>query len=194
MTKAGRTARRPRADALRNRERLIEAAKIAFTERGADVTLEEIARRAEVGIGTLYRHFPTRAAIVEAVYRREVERLAAAAEPLLADHPPAEALRRWMRLFVDYLATKRLILPALKAVVADTTALYESSGGLTRAAVTLLLERAIAAGEVRPDAKTGDIMQALTGIAYNLADPGWRESALRLVDILAAGLRRPSSS
>lgn len=184
-------AKRPRADALRNRERLLEAAKAAFTAVGPDVPLEEIARRAEVGIGTLYRHFPTREAILEAVYRREVERMAAAAERLLGEHPPGEALRQWMRLFIDYLATKKVIVPALSTMVGGTTALYESSGGLIRAAVARLLERGIAAGDVRADVETADIIQALAGLAYNVASPGWRASALRLIDILIAGLRPP---
>ena len=106
---AAEPARKPRADGQRNRERLMEAAKAAFAEVGADVSLEEIARRAGVGIGTLYRHFPTRDAIVEAVYRREVEQLADAATRLIGSMPPGEALHEWMRLFVDYIATKKLI-------------------------------------------------------------------------------------
>lgn len=194
MTNSGKGGRRPRADALRNRERLIEAAKTAFVDAGADVSLEEIARRAGVGIGTLYRHFPTREAVLEAVYRREVERLAAAAETLLADLPPGEALHRWMRLFVDYMATKKVIAPALSAMVGGGSALYEYSGGLIRGAVARLLERAIAAGDVRPDVEGADIMQALAGLAYNADSPGWRTSALRLVDILIAGLRPPTSA
>src|SRR5580658_7642845 len=105
-------ARKPRADAMRNREHLLEIAKLAFADAGADVSLEEIARRAGVGIGTLYRHFPTRGAVVEAVYRREVRQLASAAERLLAEGPPGEALHQWMRLFVDYIATKKVIASA----------------------------------------------------------------------------------
>ena len=107
-------ARKPRADGRRNRERLVEAAKAAFAELGVDVSLDEIARRTGVGIGTLYRHFPTRDAIVAAVYRREVEQLAGAAERLLGSLSPGAALHEWMRLFVDYIATKKVIASALK--------------------------------------------------------------------------------
>src|ERR1700744_4572428 len=121
------SARKPRADAQRNRERLIDAAKAAFTETGPDVSLEEIARRAEVGIGTLYRHFPTRDAVGEAGYRRELEQLVQAAEGLLAEGTPLEALRAWLRLSVDYLATKRVIAPALNATPTGST-LYKSGG------------------------------------------------------------------
>ncbi len=108
--KAAGSPRKPRADARRNRERLLATAKAAFTEVGADVSLDEIARRAGVGIGTLYRHFPTRDALVEAVYRREVEQLAGAATRLLGSLPPGEALYEWMRLFVDYIATKKVVI------------------------------------------------------------------------------------
>jgi AcrR family transcriptional regulator len=189
MTNSAGAGRRPRADALRNRERLVEVAKTAFTELGPEVSLEEIARRAGVGIGTLYRHFPTRDAMVEAVYRREVEQLAAAAERLLAGLPPGEALRQWMRLFVDYIATKKVIAPALATMVGDKSALQQTSLGLITTAVARLLSRAAAAGDVRADVETADIMQALAGLAYNTNSPGWRKSALRLVDILTAGLR-----
>jgi AcrR family transcriptional regulator len=182
-----------RADAARNRDLLLEAAKLAFAKSGPDVSLEEIARRAKVGIGTLYRHFPTRGDVVEAVYRREVEQIAAAADRLLADHPPGEALREWMRLFVDYLATKKMIAPALGAIAGGTSALYQSSGSLIRGAINKLLEKAIAAGEVRADVEAPDIMQALAGAAYNDSTPGWRARALRFVDIVVAGLRPASS-
>lgn len=184
-----KTQRRPRADAVRNRERLIDAAKAAFAEIGPEVSLEEIARRAEVGIGTLYRHFPTRDAVVEAVYRREVVQLAEAAETLLATHRPVEALTRWLHLAVDYLATKRLIAPALGALPGGTAALYESSGVLLEGAMTRLAEAAVAAGEIRADVQPMDLMRAVAGLSYNTAAPGWRESTMRLIDVLLAGLR-----
>jgi AcrR family transcriptional regulator len=167
----------------------MEAAKAAFTELGADVSLDEIARRAGVGIGTLYRHFPTRDAMLEAVYRREVEQLAAAAERLLTERPPLAALRQWLIVFVDYLATKRVIVPALRARPGATSTLLETSGGLIRATIGRLLAAGIAAGEVRADIETADIMQALAGLSYGSAAPGWRASALRLIDIVAAGVR-----
>ena len=181
-------ARKPRADAQRNRERLIGAAKAAFADAGADVALEEIARRAGVGIGTLYRHFPTRDAVIEAVYRREVEQLGAAAQRLLADEPPGQALRDWMRVFVDYIATKKVIAAAL-ANLSSTPTLYAASGETIISAITTLTTAAITAGDIRPDADPADLLRALVGFTYGATAPGWRESALRLIDLLMAGLR-----
>jgi len=184
-------ARKPRADAQRNRERLIGAAKAAFADAGADVALEEIARRAGVGIGTLYRHFPTRDAVIEAVYRREVEQLGAAAQRLLADEPPGQALRDWMRVFVDYIATKKVIAAAL-ANLSSSPTLYAASGETIISAITTLTTlttAAITAGDIRPDADPADLLRALVGFTYGATAPGWRESALRLIDLLMAGLR-----
>jgi AcrR family transcriptional regulator len=186
--------RKPRADAQRNRERLIETAKAAFSELGTDVSLEEIARRAGVGIGTLYRHFPTRDAIVAAVYQHEVEQLAAAAQRLLATLPPAEALHQWLRMAIDYIATKKLMASALNAMADGTTALYASSTPRIIGSVTLLVDRAKAAGAIRADVDADDMLRALVGFAYgnitsNAADPAWRDSALRLIDVLMAGLK-----
>jgi AcrR family transcriptional regulator len=182
-------ARKPRVDGQRNRERLMEAAKVAFGDVGADVSLEEIARRAGVGIGTLYRHFPTRDAIVEAVYRREVQQLAGAAERLLASMAPGEALHQWMRLFVDYVATKKVIATALGSIVGGTTDLYASSGAQIANAIALLVQRAASAGDIRDDADPNDLLRALIGFTYGNASPGWQASALRLIDILTDGLR-----
>jgi AcrR family transcriptional regulator len=191
--RAGSTdsARKPRADGQRNRERLMEAAKVAFAEVGADVSLEQIARRAGVGIGTLYRHFPTRDAIVEAVYRREVSQLASSAERLLGDVTPGEALHGWMRLFVDYIATKKLIAPALGALVGGTSDLYAASGAQIAGAMTLLVARAAAAGDIRADADPEDLLRALVGFTYGANGPGWQASALRLIDLLMDGLESP---
>lgn len=186
---ASPTARKPRADAERNRERLIEAAKAAFAEVGADVSLEEIARRAGVGIGTLYRHFPTRDAVVEAVYRHAVLQLAQAAETLLASSPPGEALHQWMRLFVDYIATKKVIAPALGALSGGTSELFAATGAAFTKAMTLLTDRAKEAGAIRADVDLNDIYRALIGFTYGSSGPGWQESALRLIDILMDGLK-----
>ena len=183
--------RKPRADALRNRERLVDAAKAAFADAGPDVSLEEIARRAGVGIGTLYRHFPTRDAIVAAVYRREVQQLADAAARLAGSLPPGEALRQWMRLFVDYIATKKLIAPALSAMAGGTSELYAASGGRIIEAISDLVRRAIASGDIRSDADPMDVLRALAGFTYGAAGAGWEASALRLIDILMDGLRAP---
>jgi AcrR family transcriptional regulator len=188
----GAPARKPRADAQRNRERLMAAAKAAFAELGADVSLEEIARRAGVGIGTLYRHFPTRDAVVEAVYRREVRQLAEAADRLSGAAPPGEALRQWMRLFVDYVATKKVIAGALGAIVGGASALYADSGVQIGEAMDRLTARAVASGDIRPDTDPKDLLRALVGFAYAGAGPGWETSALRLIDILMDGLRRPT--
>ena len=186
---ASASARKPRADAERNRERLTLAAKAAFAEVGADVSLEEIARRAGVGIGTLYRHFPTRDAVVEAVYRREVLQLAEAAETLLATLPPGEALHQWMRLFVDYIATKKVIAPALGALSGGTSELFAATGAAFTKAMNLLTDRAAKAGAIRADIDPHDIYRALIGFTYGNTSPGWQASALRLIDILMDGLR-----
>src|SRR4051794_29707379 len=165
--------RKPRADAQRNRERLVDAAKAAFAETGHAVSLEEVARRAGVGIGTLYRHFPTRDALIEAVFRRGVQQMADAAQQLLESRPPGEALHAWLRLFVDYVAAKRLIAPALESATGGASALYESTGGLMRAAAGRLLEAATAAGDIRSDVDAADVMQALRGFALSASGPGW---------------------
>jgi len=182
-------ARKPRADGQRNRERLLEVAKAAFAEAGPDINLDEIARRAGVGIGTLYRHFPTRDAIVEAVYRREVAQLADAATRLLDERPPAAALHEWMRLFVDYIATKKVIASALGSIAGGVSELYAASGVRINAATGLLVTRAAAAGEIRADADPADILRALVGFTYFNTSPGWEASAHRLIDLLMDGLR-----
>jgi AcrR family transcriptional regulator len=182
-------ARKPRADAQRNRDGLLEAAKAAFAEVGPEASLEEIARRASVGIGTLYRHFPTRDAIVEAVYRREVQQLAEAALRLVDALPPAEALRAWMHVFIDYIAAKKVIAPALKSLVGADSALYADSSARINGAITLLVERARASGDIRHDADAADLLRALIGFAYVNSAPDWEASALRLIDLLIDGLR-----
>jgi AcrR family transcriptional regulator len=184
-------ARKPRADGLRNRNRLLEAAKSAFADAGPAVSLEEIARRAAVGIGTLYRHFPTRDAIVEAVYRREVEQLADSAMRLLASLPPDEALHQWMRLFIDYIATKKVIASALGSIAGGVSELYASSGARITAAVTLLVDRARASGAIRANIEPADVLRGLVGLTYGNSDPAWAASARRLIDILMDGLRTP---
>lgn len=184
-------ARKPRADGQRNRERLVEVAKAAFADVGVDVSLDEIARRAGVGIGTLYRHFPTRDAIVEAVYRREVAQLAGAATRLLESLSPGEALHQWLRLFVDYIATKKVMASALGSIVGRTAELYAYSGAQITGAMVLLVDRAAAVGDIRPDVDPNDLLRALIGFTYGNTSPGWQASALRLIDILMDGLRPP---
>jgi len=183
-------ARKPRADSTRNRQLLIDAAKSGFAELGLNVSLEEIARRAGVGIGTLYRNFPSREAIVEAVYRREVELLADAVPHLLETWPAAEALHKWMHLFVDYIATKRLIAPSLGAATVRTSPLYATSAELIKGALATLVKRAVASGEVRKDIDPADLLRAMVGVSYGNPEAGWEASARRLIDILMDGLRR----
>src|ERR1700739_1464880 len=127
--------RKPRTDAQRNRERILEGAKRAFTHSGANASLDDIAKEAKVGAGTLYRHFPTRDALIEAVYRTEVEKLAAAERRFSETMPPVQALRAWMLLFIDYIAAKHIIAPALNSVVGGPSKLYEGSRGLIQGAI-----------------------------------------------------------
>jgi len=183
--------RKPRADGERNRERLMEAAKAGFAEAGPDVSLEEIARRAGVGIGTLYRHFPTRDALIEAVYRRELEAFAEAGDQLAATLPPGKALHAWMHLLVDYIATKKVIATAVATMVSDSADLYASSGTRITDAMRAMIVRAVEAGDVRADVDPDDLMRALVGFSYGNASPGWEASAKRLIDILMDGLRPP---
>jgi AcrR family transcriptional regulator len=181
--------RKPRTDAQRNRERILEVAKEAFTRFGASASLDDIARQAGVGAGTLYRHFPTRDALIEAVYRSEVEKLAAA-EPRFAETmPPIDALRSWMLLFVDHIAAKQIIAPALNSVVGGPSKLYEGSRELIQGAIEALVKRAIKSGEIRKDVEPFDLLRALIGVSLVASDPGWKQSARRLVDILIAGSR-----
>jgi AcrR family transcriptional regulator len=181
------TARKPRADGVRNRDRLLEVAKAAFTREGTDINLDDIAKQAGFGVGTLYRHFPTRDALIEAVYRAEVERLAEAATRLSQRHSPLEALREWMRLFVDYIGTKQLIAPALNAMVGGPSQLYATTGELVKAAIQSLVRRAVESGDIRPDLDPIDLLRALAGVANFAASPDWAASAKRLVDILLLG-------
>lgn len=181
------TARKPRADAQRNRDHLLAVAKATFTRAGTEINLDDIAKQAGVEVGTLYRHFPTREALIEAVYRAEVERLAAAATRLSQEHAPLEALREWMRLFVDYIGTKNLIAPALNAMVDGPSQLYATSRELVKTAIESLVRRAVASGEIRPDLDPIDLLRALAGVANFAASPDWEASAKRLVDILLLG-------
>jgi AcrR family transcriptional regulator len=181
--------RKPRADAVRNRERILEVAKQAFTRAGADVSLDDIARQVGVGPGTLYRHFPTRDALLEAVYRTEVDKLAAAEQEFSSTKAPIDALQAWMLLFVDYIAAKQIIAPALNSLVGGPSKLFESSGGKIIGAIRSLVDRAIASGDIRPDLEPLDLLRALVGVSNVSSIPDWPQSARRLVHILIAGSR-----
>jgi AcrR family transcriptional regulator len=181
--------RKPRTDALRNRERILEAAKGAFTRYGAATSLDDIAKQAGVGAGTLYRHFPTRDALIEAVYRSEVEKLAAAANGFAAAMAPVEALRAWLLLFVDYVAAKHIIAPALNSVAGGPSRLYEGSRSLVQGAIDDLVKRAKRSGDVRRDIDASDLLRAVIGVSYVGSGGDWQQSARRLVDILITGSR-----
>src|SRR5580658_5658960 len=181
--------RKPRADARRNRQRILELAKKAFTRSGANISLDEVAKQAGVGAGTLYRHFPTREALLAAVYRTEVEKLAAAEKRLAEELAPLEALRAWMLLFVDYIATKKIIAPALNAAVGEHSKLIEACYAQIQGAIRALVKRAVDGGEMRSDIDPVDLLKALVGAAFLSNNPDWQQSARRLVDILIAGSR-----
>ena len=181
--------RKQRTDAQRNRERILEVAKRAFTRSGANTSLDDIAKEAAVGPGTLYRHFPTRDALIEAVYRTEVEKLAAAEQKFAETMPPIEALRAWMLLFVDHIATKQIIAPALNAYVGGPSKLYEGSRGQIQRAINALVKRAITSGDIRRDLDPFDLLRALIGVSSISSGPDWQQSARRLVDILISGSR-----
>jgi AcrR family transcriptional regulator len=185
--------RRLRADAQRNRDRLLEAAVRAFSQNGPDVTLEAIAKDAGVGIGTLYRHFPTREALIEASYRNELARLCDAVADLQQTMPPDAALRTWMDRFVDYMTTKRGMADALRAVIASGGNPYAQSLDRLTTAVMALLQAAVAAGKVRSDIKPGDVLASLSGVSLAAGEPAQREQARRLLDLLMDGLRYGSS-
>jgi AcrR family transcriptional regulator len=192
MRQLEKSLRKPRADAMRNRERVLEAAKVVFSAGGAEASLEAVARTAGVGIGTLYRHFPTREALFEAVYRREVQQLAELAEKLKQETEPLDALRQWMRSNVKFVATKKGMSAALALAAYKNSKLFSYSFDRLTQAVCGLLDRAIAAGEIRDDISPEDLLRALVGMCYMHDQPGWQTSVLRLVDVFIDGLRIPT--
>ena len=177
--------RRPRADAARNRDRLLAAAKAVLGAGGPDASLEAVARQAGVGIGTLYRHFPTREALFEAVYRREVDELVALAESASAD--PAKALRRWVKTNVEFVATKKGMAAAL-APAAHNKDLSAYSFSRLSAAAALLLDRARASGALKAEITPPELLRVLFGFCMASDQPGWRDAAQRLIDIFLDGL------
>src|SRR6516165_2584658 len=183
------SVRKPRSDEQRNRERILEAAKEAFTRAGVDASLDEIAKEAGVGAGTLYRHFPTRETLLGAVYRTEMEKLASAERKFAEELPPVEALRAWLLLFVDYIAAKQLIGPALNALLGDPKKVFEDSHARVWEAIRALVKRAIKSGDMRQDLDPVDLLRALIGVANVATSPDWQQSARRLVDILITGSR-----
>jgi len=185
-----RPAVRPmRADAQRNRDKLLRVATEAFTELGVEVPLEEIARRAGVGIGTFYRHFPTREALVVAVYRQLIDDLAAAARELPLVHPPAEALRQWMHAFVDYATVKRGMVVLLKSMMETESQLFDDARATLNAAAGSLMTAAAQAGAIRPDVGPAEVIRAIGGICMATDRPGSGQTAIALVDLVFDGLR-----
>ena len=182
--------RKPRADAERNRARLLEAARAAFASGGTTASLEDIARSAEVGIGTLYRHFPTRDALVSEVYRNEAEKLAAAARRLAETEPPLAALRAWLLLFVDYLSTKLILAEALRTMMCDTSELTQASVEQLTASMRLLMEGAQRSGDIAAtETDPLDLLRAISGVAFTGSGPGWEAGARNMVDVLIRGMK-----
>lgn len=183
------TQRRPRADAQRNRERILEAARAAFTLHGPEAALDDIARRAEVGAGTLYRHFPTREVLIESVFRSQVEKLTAAGQRCSSTLQPLDALRAWMLVFIDYVADKLLILPALDTVPGGSMRMIEGARGPIHSTFRGLVQGAVESGELRADTDPDDMIRAMIGVFHTAPLPGWEASARRIVDILIEGSR-----
>jgi AcrR family transcriptional regulator len=180
---------KPRADALRNRERVLDAARAVFSAGGPDASLEAVAKTAGVGIGTLYRHFPTREALFDAVYRHEAQQLAALAERLKKEAQPIEALRQWLHALIKFVATKKGMSAALALAVSKDSDLFSYSSDLLMRSAGGLLDRAIAAGAIRNDIGPEDLIRTLVGMCYTHDQPGWQKSVLRLVDVFIDGLR-----
>jgi AcrR family transcriptional regulator len=182
--------RKPRADSARNRERVLQAAKIVFAAGGPEASLEAVARQAGVGVGTLYRHFPTRQALFEAVYRNEVEQLVEMADQLRTDLPPLDALRRWMHRNIEFVATKKGMSAALAVAVHAgsplTTYSMQRLGGVLEG----LLRRAVDAGVIRDDISAEDVLRTVVGLCYTHDKPGWQGNVHRLVDVFVDGMRR----
>jgi AcrR family transcriptional regulator len=182
-------ARPLRADARRNRERLLEIAARVFSHDGPDVTLESIAKEAGVGIGTLYRHFPTREALIEAAYRNELARLCDGVPELLRTLPADVALRTWLDRVVDYLATKRGMADALRAVIASGGDPFAASRESLRGAFGALLTAGAKDGMLRADVDPFDVLTAVSGMSLVAGRSGQRDQAGRLLDLLVDGLR-----
>jgi AcrR family transcriptional regulator len=184
------TTQRPlRADAQRNRDLLLAAAAAAFAQDGGEVTLESIARAAGVGLGTLYRHFPTREALVDAAYKSELARLCDSVPDLLAALAPDAALRAWMDSFVDYMTTKRGMAEALRAVVASGGNPFAESRARLRGALVALLDAGAAARLLREDVSPDDVLVGISGVSVLAAEPDQRDQAGRLLDLIMDGLR-----
>ncbi|MCX5149771.1 TetR/AcrR family transcriptional regulator [Streptomyces sp. NPDC058290] len=183
------TGRPLRADAQRNRDKILAAAVRVFTDEGLDAHYERIAKEAGVGTGTLYRNFPTRETLIEAAYRNEVARLCEAVPGLLATLPPQDALRAWMGRFIDYATAKLGMADALRAVVASGSDPYGRSREMIQTAITTLMEAGTDVGALRSDIRPTDVFAILAGIALTSARPEQRDQAERLLDLTLDGLK-----
>ena len=183
------SGRRPRADAERNRNRLLDAARAAFADGQDPVTLDQIAKEAGVGIGTLYRHFPTREALVEALYRKELADLCASADDLLKTHAPEDALRAWMDQFAGYVTAKREMGEALRAVFAAGTVTVSQARVELTGAVQTILAAGAATGELRDDVRPEDVVAMIVGTFAATSLAGGQEQLERMLDLLMDAIR-----
>lgn len=184
-----KATRRPRADGERNRLRLIQAAKHAFAAKGAGVGLEHIARDADVSIATLYRHFPSRDDLISAVYQQEVSALIETANQLMAEREPADALHAWLVLFVEFLDAKHGIAAAMETLIGGPEPFYRNTPNRLDLPIKALVARGVAAGVLRSDIEPLDLLRALSGVAHIRPGDTWKRQALRMADVLLAGLR-----
>ena len=188
-------SRRPRVDGERNRARLITAAKRACAEKGAAVSLEHIAREADVSIATLYRHFPTRDELISAVYQQEVDMLIEAADQLMTEREPAIALREWLMLFVGFLDAKYGMAEAMDTLIGGPEPLYSRTPHRLDVPIKALVAGGVATGVFRDDFDPHDLLRALAGVAHVRPGENWKQSAVRMVDILIKGMQAtPRSS
>lgn len=190
--RSAKASPKPRADSIRNRERLLVAATKVFSADTGQASLEAVAREAGVGIGTLYRHFPTREALFEAVYRREVDQLFALAEKLSRSADPVDGLRKWLNANIRLVATKKGMVEALQLVAHGSLELKTYSFERLTTAIALLLDRGVAAGVFRSDVSPEELLRALVGIFYSQAAEKWQPGALRLVNVFVDGLCNPA--
>jgi AcrR family transcriptional regulator len=188
--KTSATPRKLRADSIRNRELLLDAAASVFSAGGSQASLEAVARQAGVGIGTLYRHFPTREALFEAVYRHEVDLLGDLAEQLVKEQQPVGALKTWLLANVRLVAAKRGMIEALQLAAHGSSELKAYTYERMLGAIRLLLDKAVQSGEIRDDVPAEDLWRTLIGIFYAQGTPDWQPGALRMVEIFVDGLRR----
>ncbi|SFS81125.1 TetR/AcrR family transcriptional regulator [Saccharopolyspora flava] len=179
-----------RADARRNRQALLSAAREAFLEADTDVHVEEIARRAGVAVGTLYRHFDTREALIAEVYRQEVDDLCAQADDLLHRHAPEEALRRFLLLLVDHAAIGKGMSVALESIMATDSPVFDEARESMAQALSRLIEAASSAGAVREDITGATLLRALGGVCSMRVREGWLREAQQITELLFDGLRR----